>query len=138
MAFITISELKTHLYTENVDVINRGDDTITQSAIDAAIAEAKSYLGAYDAATIFARTGSARNALLVVFVKDIAAWHFLVLCNAGTELQLRQDRYERAIAWLKAVQKGDVNPDLPLEEDEEGVETGIIIFGSNDKRDNHY
>lgn len=138
MAFITISELKTHLYTENVDVINRGDDTITQSAIDAAIAEAKSYLGAYDATTIFARTGTARNALLVVFVKDIAAWHFLVLCNAGTELQLRQDRYERAIAWLKAVQKGDVNPDLPLEEDEEGEETGIIIFGSNDKRDNHY
>ena len=42
MAFLTTSELKTHLYAENVAIITRSDDTITQAAIDAAIAEAKS------------------------------------------------------------------------------------------------
>lgn len=133
--FLTITELKTHLYSENVEVISRGDDTITQAAIDAAIAEAKSYLGAYDVDAIFADEASARNALLLTFVKDIAAWHFLVLCNAGTEMKLRQDRYERAIAWLKAVQKGDVGPDLPEIEDDPA---GTIKFGSNLKRIQHF
>jgi phage gp36-like protein len=137
MAFLTTSELKTHLYAENVAIINRSDDTITQAAIDAAIAEAKSYLGAYDIETVFARTGLSRNALLLLFVKDIAAWHFLVLCNAGTELKLRQDRYERAIGWLKAVQKGDLSADLPLAK-EDGEEIGIITYGSNEKRENHF
>lgn len=137
MAFLTTSELKTHLYAENVAIINRSDDTITQAAIDAAIAEAKSYLGAYDVDTVFARTGLSRNALLLLFVKDMAAWHFLVLCNAGSELKLRQDRYERAIGWLKAVQKGDLSADLPLAK-EDGEEIGIITYGSNEKRENHF
>lgn len=138
MAFLTITELKTHLYDENVEVISRGDATIPQSAIDAALAEAKGYLGAYNTDLIFARTGSSRNALLLLFVKDIAAWHFLVLCNAGVELQLRQDRYERAISWLKAVQKGDVAPDLPAAQNDDGDNIGTITYGSNDKRNNHF
>lgn len=137
MAFLTISELKTHLYNENVEVISRNDDTVVQASIDAAIAEAKSYLTAYDVSAVFAAIGSSRNALLLTFVKDIATWHFLVLCNAGVELELRQNRYERAIAWLKAVQKGDVAADLPADTSEDSV-SGVIIFGSNPKREQHF
>lgn len=138
MSFLTITELKTHLYNENVDVISRSDDTIVQAAIDAAIAEAKGYLAAFDTATVFADTGSSRNALLLVFVKDIATWHFIVLCNAGVEMELRQDRYERAVAWLKAVQKGDISPDLPAAIETDGETRGVIIFGSNTKREQHF
>jgi phage gp36-like protein len=137
MAFLTISELKTHLYNENVEVISRNDDTIVQAAIDAALAEAKGYLTAYDVSAVFTATGSNRNALLLTFVKDIATWHFLVLCNAGVELELRQDRYERAINWLKAVQKGDVSADLPADTSDDAV-SGVIIFGSNTKREQHF
>lgn len=135
--FLTITELNTHLYTENVEVITRGDDTIPQAAVDAAIAEAKGYLNAFDVAVIFAKTGSDRNALLLTFVKDIAAWHLLVLCNAGVDLKLRQDRYERAIAWLKAVQKGDVKPDLP-EAPETDPTSDTIRYGSNEKKTQHF
>lgn len=135
MGFLTIAELKTHLYNENVEVITRGDNTIPQAAIDAAISEARGYLTDYDTVATFAATGAARNALLLTFVKDIATWHFLVLCNAGAELQLRQDRYERAIAWLKAVQKGDVAADLP---EKEGDPAGVIKFGSNPKKVQHF
>lgn len=139
--YISTDELKTHLYTENVDVITRQDDTIVQAAIDAAVAEAKGYLTAYDVKTEFEKTkpvngADTRNALLLIFIKDIAVWHFVNLCNAGTDLQLRQDRYERAIDWLKAVQKGNVTPDLPAQP--EDTKTGIILFGSNPKRNNHY
>lgn len=87
---------------------------IVAAAIDAAIEEASGYLGAYDRKKIFGTEGDERNALLLIFVKDIAVWHFINLCNAGTDLQLRQDRYERAVAWLKSVQRSEIKPNLPV------------------------
>jgi len=139
MAFLNNEEMKTHLYKENVDVISRGDDAIMTAAVDAAIQEAKGYLRAYDVDRIFSATGGYRNALLLLFIKDLATWHFLILCNAGHELQLRQDRYDRAVAWLKAVQKGDVTPDLPVIDDGGSTSgAGIIKFGSNPKRGQHF
>jgi phage gp36-like protein len=138
MAFLSQEELKTHLYAENINVISRDDETILQAAIDAACQEAKSYLAAYNTTEIFAAVGSDRNALLLIFIKDIAVWHFINLCNAGTELQLRQDRYERAIDWLKAVQRGDVSPDLPKIIEDGKEKNGIITFGSNPKKNQHF
>ena len=76
-----------------------------QAAIDAAIAEAKGYLTRFDCTRVFSASGNKRNQLLLIFVKDIATWHLINLCNAGTDLKFRQDRYERAIDWLKAVQR---------------------------------
>lgn len=137
MAFITPEELNTHLYRENIEAISREDETVVIAAIDAAVSEAKGYLSAYDTEKIFSAEGAERNALLLIFVKDIAVWHFINLCNAGTELQLRQDRYERAVAWLRQVQKGEVTPDLPGI-DTDGKPEGIYIYGSNPKRTQHF
>ncbi|MDR1937298.1 MAG: DUF1320 domain-containing protein [Tannerellaceae bacterium] len=136
--FLIPEEMKTHLYEENVEVISRGDEAVMLAAIDAAVAEMEGYLGAFDTGAIFSTEGSARNALLLMFCKDIAAWHFLVLCNAGHQLDLRQERYDRAVSWLKAVQKGDVVPNLPPKVAEDGENIGIIRFGSNPKRGNHF
>jgi len=136
--FLTINELKTHLYGENIKAISGGDDTILLAAIDAAISEARGYLAGFDRDAIFTAAAGDRNALLLVFVKDIAVWHYINLCNAGTELELRKERYDRAIDWLKAVQKGYVTPDLPKESTETGGSTGLVIFGSNRKREQHY
>lgn len=136
MQFLTKGELGSHLYVESIDVITRGDDTLVEAAIDAAIQEAKGYLSSFDKDAIFAAQADARNALLLTFVKDIAAWHLINLCNAGADMKLRQDRYERAIAWLKAVQKGDVSPDLPVPTVDSPVAT--IVFGSNEKRNQHF
>lgn len=139
MAFLTKSDLESHLYEENIDVITREDDDLVTAAIDAAIGEAKGYLGAYDTESIFGETGSSRNALLLLFCKDIAVWHLVVLCNAGADLALRQDRYERAITWLKGVQKGDITTDLEKAVDDDDEETGAIIrYGSNEQRTNHF
>ena len=93
--------------------------------------------------TDFGAVGDERNALLLIFVKDIAVWHFVNLCNAGTDLQLRQDRYERAVAWLKSVQRSDTKPNLPVVEDADGdgkpdPAVGEYIFGSNPKRSQHF
>ncbi len=142
MAFLTIQELNTHLHDEQVETITRGDETIPQAAIDAAIAEAKGYLTRFDCTRVFSASGNKRNQLLLIFVKDIATWHLINLCNAGTDLKFRQDRYERAIDWLKAVQRGDVSPDLPDRETEEetgsNAPIGPIAYGSNPKRCQHF
>ena len=134
--YISPTEITTHLGAEQIEAISDGDSTMLQAAIDAAIVEAKSYLKAYDATAEFAKTGTARNALLIIFVKDIAVWHFINICHVNTSLELRQDRYERAVAWLKAVQKGEVKPDLAeLPTDEQAA---IITYNSNTKRNNHF
>lgn len=137
--FIEISELKTHLRGEQLAAISRDDDTVITSAIDGAIAEAKGYLAAYDTNLIFATSGQDRNQLLLIFIKDIAVYHFVNLSNVATGYEIRQRRYDRAIEWLKSVQKGDVVPDLPVKTDVDGNRViNPVKFGSNTKRDNHF
>jgi phage gp36-like protein len=137
--FLDPSEINTHLHLDNVEVITRGDITVVVAAIDAAVSEARGYLSAFDRDAMFTAQGELRNALLLTFVKDIAAWHLLNLCNAGSDLPLRQSRYERAVDWLKAVQKGNVSPDLPVVPDGDPAEPATpIIYGGNTQRGQHF
>ena len=141
-AFLTPEELETHLYRESIQTIDRMEESILLSAIEAAVQEASGYLGAYDRDRIFhIRSYKERNALLLLFVKDIAVWHFVNLCNAGCDLDLREKRYDRAVSWLRQVQKGEVTPDLPrIDADKDGSpdESNEYIFGSNPKRNQHF
>lgn len=134
--YITKDELSTHLYLEQIEAISGADETLLTAAIDGAVAEAKGYLHRYDTEAIFAAVDTNRNALLVIFIKDIAVWHYINLANPGTDYKARQDRYNSAIAWLKLVQKGEVIPDLQKPEPVEGQADGFT-WGSNLRRDNH-
>ena len=136
--FLTIEEIKTHLYGEQVFAISGDDDTILTAAIDGAVSEAKGYLHAFDTVAIFTAGGDSRNALLLIFVKDIAVWHYINLANPGVELALKEKRYNAAIAWLKGVQKGDIVPDLPKPTDgSNSVIDSTFLIGSNPKRSQH-
>lgn len=142
--FLSTEELNTHLYQEIIDCVSRREDeqeelTILQASIDAAISEMKGYLSDYNIEEIFGATGDDRHPLLLTFAKDITIWHFLNLSNPSADLALRKARYERAIEWLKGVQKGDIIPDLPdPEEPEDGSQSGAIRHGSNERRENHF
>nr|DAS12018.1 MAG TPA: head to tail adaptor [Caudoviricetes sp.]DAT39269.1 MAG TPA: head to tail adaptor [Caudoviricetes sp.] len=139
--FLTTQELSTHLYQEQISVISRSDETLLTAAIDGAVAEAKSYLGDYDCEHIFSREGADRHPLLLIFIKDMAVWHFICLCNAGTLLEFREKRYNDAKAWLSAVQKGNLSPDLPTKDTNgDGSPDGkaIYLYGSNSKRTQHF
>ena len=130
MAFITAEELETHLYKENIDTISREDETILTAAVDAAIEEAYGYLGAYDRKKIFEATGGQRNPLLLIN-----------LCNAGCDLELREKRYDRAVSWLRQIQRGETTANLPIvDEDGDGKPdtAGEYIYGSNPKRNQHF
>jgi len=133
--FVSKSELSSHMHLDTLDVITEGDETIVDAAIDSAVSEAKGYLSDYDTAIIFSATGSERHPLLVTFVKDLAVWHLVVLSNYSADIELREKRYNRAIEWLKAVQKGIVVPDLPRPVDSSPKS---ILYGSNPKRTQQY
>lgn len=142
MAYLTTAEVSSHLYNEVVAEIERNETTkpLLQQAIDAAIAEVKSYLSAYDIAAIFEAIDGNRNAILLLYTKDVAVWHFIQLANPAVEMQLRLERYEKAIKWLDKVQRGQVAPELPLPAapTDGSSSENFIKFGSNPKRGSYY
>jgi hypothetical protein len=141
MAYLTPDEINTHLYGEIVNEINRNDITLLNKAIDAAIAEAESYLTMYDLTAIFSAVGDERNPILLLYIKDVTVWHYIQLSNPSVDMQLRLDRYEYAIKFFEKIQVGKANPNLPLPADP--VDGNIqpesfLKWGGNKKRHNHY
>lgn len=133
--YLTQPEIKTHLYDGVIGEINRADVTILQSAIDAAIEEAKGYLTAFDTNAIFATTGDERNPILLLYIKDISVWHYIQLANPNVDMELRKIRYEKAIEYLLRIQNGKVNPTLPYPATPPpGDAENYIKYGGNEKR----
>lgn len=141
MAFLTATEINSHLYGEVVQEIERSPTVTAQLdfAINAAIEEARGYLTAYDTTAIFAAEGDNRNPILLLYVKDIAVWHYIQLSNPNVEMDLRLKRYERATEWLSEVQRGKNNPNLPYPTvDPPNEPNNYIKWGSNTKRNNNF
>ncbi len=138
--YITVKEISSHLYGEQVAAISGDNTTDLLEAINAATMEARGYLTAWDIDAELSKNPDAspdtRNPLLLIYIKDIAVWHYINKCNVDTSLELRRDRYGRAVDWLKEVQRGAVNPGLPALPKEN--KTGVIIASSNPKRNNHF
>jgi phage gp36-like protein len=137
MPYLTVTELSSHLLDATIDAIQDTDNKHKQTAINAAIEETKGYLSHYDTAAIFATAGDARNPILLLYVKDIAVWHFLQLANPNVDLEVREKRYELSIKWLEKVQNGRTVPTLPLKTSTI-EQVGKIKYGSNVKRSTHY
>lgn len=132
--FVTIQELKTHLFDYQVDQITNNDDSIVTSAIDTAVAEVKSYLAnRYDVTAIFSQRGPSRSALIVEHVKVCAVYHLLLLCNVDAIYERYEKAYERSIQFLKQVADGLLSPDLPYIQSTSGIPTGTIQLKSNPK-----
>lgn len=137
MPLITIAQMKTHIYTGVQNIVSQGDSTIIQNAIDAAIAEAKGYCSRYNLDLLFDNPVTP-DAILVMHVKNMAKWHFIVLANPSIDYDDAQSRYDRAVAWLKDIQNGKVVPpnwELAQPENEKGT---FFHYKSNPKRNNHY
>lgn len=144
MSYLTTLDLSTHIYGENITAITRGNNNITATAICAGVAEAESYLYAYDTAILLnpEAEGYPEDENLKNKIKDLAAWHLVKLANPNINLELFRTSYEDALAWFDKIMKRQLqpahwprlkdNPDTPY------VEGGAIQWASNKKRDNHY
>ena len=136
MAFLGKDDLTAVILLDELEEITRGDDTMVTAALDSSIEEMKAFLhDSYDVDDIFGKTGSDRHALLVRYGCDIAVYFLIARNQAGQELEDRRDRFDRAVRWLKEVQKSETYSNLKRR-----VETAQkhIVFGSNPKRSNYF
>lgn len=115
--FITTEDYDASIHKEILDALLRDgtddyDPQIIEICEDRAVAEMRSYLSkVYDCDTIFQATGSDRHPLILMFALDIAIYHIFCQHNPYKMSKIRQDRYDRAIEWLKGVMNGDATID---------------------------
>ena len=70
----------------------------------------------YDVSTIFSEE-EARNPMVIMTMIDITLWHLSAKLPGRMNYDIRKERYEAALSWLEKVNKGLVNPGLPLIDD---------------------
>lgn len=124
--FITEADYDASIHREILDALLRhesdtSDEAIVKICEDRAIEEMRGYLDKfYDTDAIFNATGSARNQLVLMMAVDIAVYHIFCQHNPYKMSEIRKERYNRAIEWLKAVAAGKITianaPRLPEEE----------------------
>ena len=147
--FITPEDFKAVVDNKTLDVINQSDPANLDRAVGYAIEEISGYLRGmepaktgirpYDIQAIFSATGDDRNRQLVMYTCDIALYHLISWLPQKMGFEIRQLRYERAIAWLEDVQAGKVILDVPLiPEDNDGADQTPIRWGSWDKNKYDY
>lgn len=136
--FIDIKDYDASLHREILDALVRDDETLVEICEDRAIAEMRGYLSKrYDCNAIFSTTGKKRNQLILMMVIDIAVYHIFCIHNPQKLSQVRKDRYERAVEWMKAVASEEVSIDgAPLLPKEERAKKAELMFKSNPKRIN--
>ena len=112
--FISLEDYDASIHREILDSLLRQgtsdyDPQIIEICEDRAVSEMKSYLNKkYDCQAIFSQTGAERHPLILMFALDITIYHIFCQHNPYKMSKIREDRYERAIEWLKGVMKGDI------------------------------
>lgn len=106
--FITQQDFETHLYEETQNTISRNDASKVSQVLTLAEQIVSRYLGNYDIVSIFASTGTdkAKYQEIIMYIKDIAKWHFIAICNVSVDLELTETRYKSAIKELEKIQSG--------------------------------
>ena len=138
--FIEIRDYDAAIHREILDSLLKGDAQADPALIeiceDRAIAEMKSYLGhCYDTDVIFAQRGSTRHPLILMMALDIAIYHIFCIHNPYKISQMRKDRYDRAVAWMHEVAKGNVTIDgAPKRDLMEQPDVSPFQFSSEPKR----
>lgn len=123
--FITLEDYDASIHRDILDSLLRTpadcDPEVIEICEDRAVSEMRSYLSRfYDCDAIFGMTGTDRHPLILMMAVDIAVYHIFCIHNPYKMSQIRKDRYERAVEWLRAVARGDVvidgAPRLPEDE----------------------
>lgn len=138
--FIDLEDYDATIHREILDALTRSDEAIVEVCEDQAIAEMRSYLSSrYDCDKIFGKTGSDRHPLILMYAKDIAVYHIFCAHNPYKISEIRKDRYERAVEWLKAVNADKLNIEgADKKEDGDGPSGSPWQVRSNHLMSTHY
>ena len=138
--FIELTDYDASIHREILDALVRDDETVIEICEDRAIAEMRGYLSRrYDCDLIFSATDAERNQLILMMAMDIAIYHVFSIHNPQKISQIRKDRYDRAMEWLKQVANENISIDgAPTLSEEDQRTKSTFIMTSNPKRVNHY
>jgi phage gp36-like protein len=129
------SDYPQSIHLEILDALTRNDDTILPLIEERNISLMKGYLeNRYDVEAIFNATGEERDRVILSVLLDIVIYDVFSIHNPQKLSQVRKDRYDRAMKWLKAVQRGEIAISGAPKVEE--MHTNIL-FKSNPKRDNY-
>lgn len=136
--FVKIEDYDASVHREILDALVRDDESLVEICEDRAIAEMRCYLSKrYDCDAIFSASGTERNQLVLMMVIDIAVYHIFCIHNPQKLSQIRKDRYERAVEWMRAVADEEISIDgVPLLPEDERAAKASLMFKSNRKRVN--
>ena len=137
--YIRIEDYDASIHAEILDRITRSDSAVIEVCEDRAVAEMRGYLGGrYDCDRIFSAEGDERHPLVLMMAIDIAVYHLCCIHNPRTVSDIRRERYERAVEWLKAVAAQQVSIDGAPRLPEEAIhKKAKWKFSSNRKRVQH-
>ena len=104
--FVELTDYDASIHRDILDALVREDETVIEVCEDRAIAEMRCYLSKrYDCNKIFEATGENRNQLVLMMVIDMAVYHIFCIHNPQKLSQVRKDRYERAVEWMRSRRK---------------------------------
>lgn len=138
--FITDQDYKVVIGDQALKVISQVSDDNRDNAETEAVEEISGYLRPkYDTNAIFSAVGTERNRLIVMYTCDIALYHMAASAPQKMGIEIRKERYERAIRWLESVQAGKIIPDLPIAIDDDGNPVGFnMVYGCQKKLKNNW
>lgn len=138
--FIQEIDYKVVIGETALKVVTQADQETRGNAELEAVEEISGYLRPkYDCKAIFEAEGENRNRQILMYACDIALYHMAASLPNKMGMDIRKERYERAIEWLKQVQAGIVIPDLPEATTDSGESAAPSIrYGSKPCVDNSY
>lgn len=136
MQFLKETDFRSIIRDNVLDDVIHSDKTLLEDGEAKALAEMQSYLNInYDVSSIFSKSGNSRSQVIIMYLVDMVLYHLHSRINPRQIPDIRSERYEQAIDWLKKVSRGQLAPDLP----ERAAESNNIIqHGSRKKRNNYF
>lgn len=142
--FILLSDYDATIHREILDSLLRGDAAEGNAVIEVcenrAVATVRSLIGArYDCDAIFSATGDERNVLVLKVCVDIAVYEIFCQHNPYKMSQVRKDRYDDAMQWLRDVRDFNANIEgAPLLDEESRKDNSRWLIGSHPQRDTYF
>jgi phage gp36-like protein len=139
--FITDDDYGVEIRQEILNLLDPSTErTYLAIAQKMAIDQVKQYIsGRYNTEAIFSAEANNRNMFLVMLVIDLTLYHLWSKKAPRKMPEIRSQRYQDAIDWLKGVASGTIEPELPAApEPDQDYETGIRIESVHKPNNNKY
>lgn len=139
--FITNEDYSALVRNEIKDILLENyTEAKLKAAEQMAIAQVKNYLsGRYDVQLIFEAQGEERNSHIVMVVLDCALYHLYTSTVPRKMPEIRSQRYQDAIDWLKLIAEGKAYADLPKVKSAQGDELlGLKISSKYEANNNRW